>query len=148
MLRARHRQALTLHGQGEPAKAEALYRDILGHMPESFHALHMLGVLLAQRGEWEPSAALIERAIGIDPTVAAALCACVASARRSRSSRGAATAWLAATSTSAATFDANFNTDDLPMLMTLAGLPQRHRRHCLGSDGAGRRSSTSLARAS
>lgn len=45
-------------------------------------------------------------------------------------------------------FDADFNTADLPMLMTLAGLPQRHRRHFLGSDGAGRRASTSLATAS
>lgn len=44
-------------------------------------------------------------------------------------------------------FDADFNTADLPMLMTLAGLPQRHRRHFLGSDG-GRRASTSLATAS
>lgn len=72
VLQARYRQALALHGQGDHARAEALYRDILGHMPESFHALHMLGVLLAQRSDWQASAALIERAIGIDPTVAAA----------------------------------------------------------------------------
>lgn len=29
-------------------------------------------------------------------------------------------------------WDADFNTADLPMLMSLAGLPQRHRRHFLG----------------
>ena len=46
-------------------------------------------------------------------------------------------------------FDADFNTADLPMLMTLAGLPQRHRRHFLGDgSGPGRRASTSLAAAS
>jgi putative hemolysin len=32
-------------------------------------------------------------------------------------------------------FDPEFNTADLPMLMTLAGLPQRHRRHFLGDGG-------------
>ena len=33
-------------------------------------------------------------------------------------------------------WDAAFNTADLPMLMTLAGLPRRHRRHFLGDASA------------
>ena len=32
--------------------------------------------------------------------------------------------------------DADFGTADLPMLMTLAGLPQRHKRHFLGAGAA------------
>ena len=72
VLQSRYRQALALHGQGDHEKAEALYREILGHMPESFHALHMLGVLVGQRNDWAESARLIGAATGIDPTVAAA----------------------------------------------------------------------------
>ena len=35
-------------------------------------------------------------------------------------------------------WDADFNTADLPMLMTLAGLPSRHRRHFLEAPAAAR----------
>ena len=41
-------------------------------MPKSFHALHMLGVLMGQRDDWPQSERLIAQAVRIDPTVAAA----------------------------------------------------------------------------
>lgn len=72
VLQSRYRQAIALHGKGDADAAEALYRGILAEMPESFHTLHMLGVLLAQRDELDESARLISEAVRIDPSVAAA----------------------------------------------------------------------------
>ena len=72
LLQARYREALALHGQGQLDQAEALYRTILAQMPDSFHALHMLGVLVAQRDDLAQSARLIEQAVRVDGTVAAA----------------------------------------------------------------------------
>lgn len=72
LLQARYRQALGLHRQGEHGAAEALYREILAQMPESFHASHMLGVLLGQRNDWAQAERLIARAVRSDPSVAAA----------------------------------------------------------------------------
>lgn len=71
-LQARYREAIALHGRGELDRAEALYRAILARMPTSFHALHMLGVLVGQRDDLAQSAQLIERAIAADDRVAAA----------------------------------------------------------------------------
>lgn len=71
-LQARYREALKLHGDGELDAAAALYRAILERMPESFHALHMLGVLVGQRGDLAQSQDLIARAVRVDPSVAAA----------------------------------------------------------------------------
>ncbi|MEO7055915.1 MAG: tetratricopeptide repeat protein, partial [Caldimonas sp.] len=72
VLQSRYREAIALHGKGDVNAAEALYRGILAEMPASFHALHMLGVLLAQRDDLEESARLIAQAVRIDPGVAAA----------------------------------------------------------------------------
>jgi predicted TPR repeat methyltransferase len=72
VLQAKYRQALARHGKGELDAAEALYREILDQMPGSFHALHMLGVLMGQRDDWPQSQRLIAQAVRIDPTVAAA----------------------------------------------------------------------------
>jgi predicted TPR repeat methyltransferase len=72
VLQAKYKQALALHGRFELDAAQALYREILLHLPESFHALHMLGVLRGQREDWAESERLIAQAIRADPTVAAA----------------------------------------------------------------------------
>ena len=72
VLQARYREALALHGKGELDAAEALYRQILVQMPDSFHTLHMLGVLRGQRDDPEQSEQLLARAVRIDPSVAAA----------------------------------------------------------------------------
>ena len=72
VLQARYRQALAWHGKGDLDAAEALYREILEQMPKSFHALHMLGVLMGQRDDWPQSERLIAEAVRVDPSVAAA----------------------------------------------------------------------------
>ena len=72
VLQARYRQALVWHGKGDLDAAEALYREILEQMPKSFHALHMLGVLMGQRDDWPQSERLIAEAVRVDPSVAAA----------------------------------------------------------------------------
>jgi predicted TPR repeat methyltransferase len=72
VLRVRYKEALALHARGELDRAEALYRSILTQMPASFHALHMLGVLVAQRDDLAQSARLIEQAVRVDGKVAAA----------------------------------------------------------------------------
>ena len=71
-LQARYREALALHRAGKLDAAEAAYRAILERLPSSFHALHMLGALRGQRGDWAEAERLIARAVEIDPGVAAA----------------------------------------------------------------------------
>jgi len=72
VLRAKYQRAIAEHGHGRLDAAEALYREILLGMPESFHALHMLGVLVGQRDDLGESERLIAHAVRVDPTVAAA----------------------------------------------------------------------------
>jgi predicted TPR repeat methyltransferase len=72
VLQAMYRRALALHAKGELDAAEALYRCILAQVPESFHAQHMLGVLVGQRGDLAQSEQLLARAVRVDPGVAAA----------------------------------------------------------------------------
>ncbi|MEP6739121.1 MAG: tetratricopeptide repeat protein [Caldimonas sp.] len=72
LLQAKYREALAEHGKGELDKAEALYREILQAMPESFHALHMLGVLLGQRNDLARSERLLAEAVRIEPKAATA----------------------------------------------------------------------------
>jgi Flp pilus assembly protein TadD len=43
-------QAVALHQQGALTTAEALYRRVLAAAPRHADALHLLGVLAAQRG--------------------------------------------------------------------------------------------------
>jgi predicted TPR repeat methyltransferase len=72
VLRGKYEAALDAHKHGRLDAAEAQYRDILRAMPTSFHALHMLGVLVAQRDDLAQSERLIAEAVRIDPAVAAA----------------------------------------------------------------------------
>lgn len=64
-------RAAALHGQGRMADAEALYKDILRNDPRHFDALHHLGVLAYQVGQFRVAADLIGRAIEISPKRAA-----------------------------------------------------------------------------
>lgn len=64
-------QALEYHRAGRLDQAEAIYREVLAREPEHADALHLLGVLAAQRGQPEKGAALIRRAIRVRPDVAA-----------------------------------------------------------------------------
>ena len=45
-------EALTVHRGGDVARAESLYREILKADDRNFDALHMLGIICAQRGNF------------------------------------------------------------------------------------------------
>lgn len=64
-------QAFAFHQQGRLTEAEALYRAVLAEAPGDFNALHLLGVLLHQRGLHAEGLVLIEKAIDIHPGHAA-----------------------------------------------------------------------------
>lgn len=55
------------HRAGRLEQAEKLYRAIIESQPRNINALHMLGVLLAQKNEIGEGVALIERAAALAP---------------------------------------------------------------------------------
>ncbi len=61
------RRAVALHRAGALDDAEHLYRAILDAAPAQFDALHLLGVLQAQRGRNDDALALISRALAVKP---------------------------------------------------------------------------------
>lgn len=61
------REAMAEHSAGRLDAAEALYRRRLAEAPDDADALHLRGVLLAQRGRHADAAASIEAAIGRQP---------------------------------------------------------------------------------
>jgi tetratricopeptide (TPR) repeat protein len=65
------RDALACHRAGQLARAEAIYRDIIGRAPRHAEALHLLGVLELQRGNAEAALERIGEALRIDPGNAA-----------------------------------------------------------------------------
>jgi tetratricopeptide (TPR) repeat protein len=67
-------RANALHQIGRLAGARALYEDILRVQPRHFDALHLLGVLAAQTQDARTAVRLIDKAIRINPTNAAAHC--------------------------------------------------------------------------
>src|SRR6185312_5240749 len=66
-------QAMTMHQRGRLVEAESLYRRLLAIQPNAFAPLHMLGVLLAQRGQTDQALEMIGQALRINPRDAAAL---------------------------------------------------------------------------
>ena len=68
----RKRQALAAQQKGATLEAIELYREILAEAPDDFDSLHMCGVAHFQRGEFERSLALIDRALQVNPGVEAA----------------------------------------------------------------------------
>ncbi|WP_448203052.1 tetratricopeptide repeat protein [Azospirillum sp. sgz302134] len=64
------RAAVDHHTAGRLAEAETLYGRILDAVPGQPDALHLLGVLAAQRGEAERGAALIRQALAVTAGVA------------------------------------------------------------------------------
>ncbi|HZT51679.1 MAG TPA: tetratricopeptide repeat protein [Stellaceae bacterium] len=66
------RKALALQQQGALAEAEALYKSVLARQPGNFDALHLMGVLELQRRRPDAAAALIGRALAVNPKSAAA----------------------------------------------------------------------------
>ena len=60
-------RAVQLHRAGQISQAEALYRQALDINPNQPDALHLLGVIAAQNGNFSQSAQLIEQAIKKNP---------------------------------------------------------------------------------
>ena len=68
----RLRQAFLLHQQGRLEEADALYRDVLARDPGNAEALHLFGVLRAQRQEFPAAVDLISRSVALNPNNATA----------------------------------------------------------------------------
>src|SRR3954468_2948609 len=64
------RTGLSLHQQGNIARAESAYRQVLELDRKNFHATYLLGLASAQAGRHEQAVELITRAIAIDPNFA------------------------------------------------------------------------------
>lgn len=62
--------ALNLHKSGDLTAAEKAYREILAEKPEDGDSLHLLGVLLQERGNFDEGLDLLRRAIAADPNCA------------------------------------------------------------------------------
>jgi predicted O-linked N-acetylglucosamine transferase (SPINDLY family) len=62
--------AIAHHRAGRWAEAEAVYRQILSQFPGHAAALHLLGVLAYRSNHVSAAIELIDRAIGVNPTVA------------------------------------------------------------------------------
>ena len=62
--------ALALHQRGKLAEAERLYEEVLAAAPDSFDALHLLGMLMQQTRRYEWAVELYRRAIVVNPGIA------------------------------------------------------------------------------
>src|SRR5262245_22359465 len=60
-------RAISLHQRGQLDAAASFYREILAHAPKNADALHLVGVLEAQRKSCLPAIEYMDRAIAIDP---------------------------------------------------------------------------------
>jgi protein O-GlcNAc transferase len=60
--------ALAEHQAGNLTKAEDLYRKVLTVQPENFYALHYLGVLYTQLGQYDPAINHLEKALQVNPS--------------------------------------------------------------------------------
>jgi predicted O-linked N-acetylglucosamine transferase (SPINDLY family) len=65
-------QAVALHQAGRLMEAEPLYHKVLQAHPRHFDALHLIGVIHYQRGEYDQAVRRIDQALKINPNVAAA----------------------------------------------------------------------------
>ncbi len=61
-------RALLFHQSGQLNRAEEMYRSIVRVNPSHAGALHLLGVIALQRGDYGGAVELIQRAIGNDPS--------------------------------------------------------------------------------
>ncbi len=62
-------QAIAAHRNGNLAEAETLYRRVLAANSRDFDALHMLGIVCAQRGQFAEAEKLLRAANAVDPGV-------------------------------------------------------------------------------
>jgi protein O-GlcNAc transferase len=66
-------QAIAAHQAGNSAEAERFYKRALRAAPEQFDALHLLGVLKAERGLHEEADRLLKKALQVNPGAVEAL---------------------------------------------------------------------------
>jgi tetratricopeptide (TPR) repeat protein len=62
--------AVRQHQAGQLVEAEGMYRQVLNQNPSYAPAIHMLGVLLSQRGQRDAGAEQVRRAIALQPNMA------------------------------------------------------------------------------
>jgi predicted O-linked N-acetylglucosamine transferase (SPINDLY family) len=93
MLQRELSAALAYHQRGELVRAQELYRGLLQRFPDSFDALHLLGVATVDLGAAGTGIEFIRRAIALDPTQANARCS-LAQALLASGDRAAALAAL------------------------------------------------------
>ncbi len=72
MLQAKLQQALQLQQAGRLREAQAIYQDILKVQPKHFDSLHLSGLVEILTGNLEAGIKLIDKAIKVNPNVAAA----------------------------------------------------------------------------
>ena len=60
-------QAMTAHRAGDLVRAEQLYRLVLSNDPRQFDAMHMLGVVAGQRGDFREGARILAEALKVKP---------------------------------------------------------------------------------
>lgn len=71
---ASFQHAVQLHQQGDLAQAQLLYEQVLKAQPKHFQALHLLGVIAFQTGNYYRAVDLIGKAIRLDASHAAFHC--------------------------------------------------------------------------
>jgi tetratricopeptide (TPR) repeat protein len=67
-------EAVELHKAGDLDRAELIYRQILDEMPDHSDALHLLGVVAHQRGQFVRAVNLIKKAVALEPEAGAYYC--------------------------------------------------------------------------
>ncbi len=72
MLQAKIQQALSLQQAGRLNEAQAIYQEILKAQPRHFDSLHLSGLVEILAGHLESGIKLIDKAIRVNPNVAAA----------------------------------------------------------------------------
>jgi protein O-GlcNAc transferase len=60
-------QAMAAHRAGDLARADQLYRLVLTNDPRQFDAMHMLGVVAGQRGDFREGARILTEALKVRP---------------------------------------------------------------------------------
>lgn len=64
-------QAVALHQSGRLLDADSAYRQVLAEVPDHADALHLMGVIQCQQGQYQAGADFIARAIAVTPNMPA-----------------------------------------------------------------------------
>jgi GT2 family glycosyltransferase len=136
-------EALAAQTARRHGDAEALYRHALSLAPGHFDALHMLGVVRLEQGDFDEALALIERALAVRPADAGARFnrALVEKARDWNAARAAYAQWVARVDTPDAATLARWRHDHalrsrrplLSLVMPTYNSPERWLVACLES---------------